>query len=67
MTQCEQILAHLKQGKTLTPIDALNQYGCFRLAARIKDLRDAGHDIASVQLTQGEKTFAKYVLKGWQP
>ena len=35
MTQCEQILAHLKPGKTLTPIDALNEYGIFRLAAQV--------------------------------
>ena len=63
-TQCEQILQHLKNRGGLTPIDALNEYGCFRLAARIKDLRDQGHNIDRINLTQGEKTFAKYVLRG---
>lgn len=63
MTQCEQIIQHLRTRGGLTPIDALNEYGCFRLAARIKDLRDQGHDILRINLTQGEKTFAKYVLR----
>ena len=63
MTQCEQILKHLQTRGTLTPIDALNEYGCFRLAARIKDLRDSGYDIVTVNENQGEKTFARYLLR----
>ena len=61
-TQCEQILAHLRKG-TLTPIDALNAYGVFRLAARVKDLRDQGHDVVTIREVQGEKTFARYMLR----
>ena len=45
MTQTETILAHLQSGGSITPIDALRLYGCFRLAARIKDLRDSGHKV----------------------
>ena len=63
MTQCEQILEHLRRGKTLTPIDALNEYGIFRLAARVQDLRDRGHDILTYRESQGEKTFARYLLR----
>lgn len=37
--QNEQILNYLKTGKELTPIEALNMFGTFRLAARIHDLR----------------------------
>lgn len=61
-TQCEQILSHLRKGKTLTPIDALNEYGIFRLAARCYDLRLAGWDIVTIRESQGEKCYAKYVL-----
>jgi hypothetical protein len=62
-TQCEQILQRLKTGRTLTPVDALNDFGCFRLAARVKDLRDSGHDIVTIRESQGEKVFARYLLR----
>jgi hypothetical protein len=45
MTQIDQILNHLKSGKPITPIDALNKFGCFRLGARIFDLKREGHNI----------------------
>jgi hypothetical protein len=35
----------LKLGTTLTPIEALDLYGCFRLSARIYDLKDQGWPI----------------------
>ena len=62
MTQCDQILRHLQTHPSLTPIDALNELGCFRLAARVLELKQRGHDIATIRETQGEKTFARYVL-----
>lgn len=34
-TQNAQILHYLKQGKTISPLEALNMFGCFRLAGRI--------------------------------
>ncbi len=45
MTQAEAILRALQHGDRLTPQDALARFGCFRLAARVWDLRQAGHDI----------------------
>ena len=45
MTQNEQVLAWLKQGKTLTPLDALDHFGCFRLSARIYELKELGWPI----------------------
>ena len=38
-SQCNRILAHLRRGSTLTSLEALNLFGCFRLASRIHDLR----------------------------
>lgn len=57
MTQADKILMHLQAGKHLTAIEALNRFGCFRLAARIKDLKDDGHAIDSqmVELPNGKK------------
>ena len=39
------VLQYLKSGKILTPIDALNLFGCFRLAGRIYELKDKGWPI----------------------
>ena len=51
MSQKADILAALKRGETLTAIDALTRFGCFRLAARICELRQDGWNIASDNLT----------------
>lgn len=62
MNQNDAILAHLKAGNELTPLDALNRFGCLRLAARIADLREAGYQIDSrIHVTDG-KRFAAYRL-----
>ena len=59
MSQCNDILGHLKRAP-ISAIEALNTYGCFRLAARIKDLREQGHDIETrdLELPSG-KTVAE--------
>jgi hypothetical protein len=63
MTQAEWILAALKKGP-VSALDALNGCNCFRLAARIKDLRDAGHEIETENRTlANNKTIAVYHLK----
>jgi hypothetical protein len=62
-TQNEQIKAYLSKGKSITPIDALNKFGCFRLSARIKNLRDDGLIIATKYVTKKGKTFASYSIK----
>ena len=62
MTQANQILSALKRGEKLTPLQALKRYGCMRLAARIKDLRDAGYEInTTLTRTQGSRV-ARYSL-----
>ena len=64
MTQTQQIKAALQSGAAITPIDALNQYGCFRLAARIDELRKAGLDIETITETRNGKKYARYKLRG---
>jgi hypothetical protein len=44
MSQKQMILEHLKSGDSITPADALREYGCMRLAAVIHLLRE-DHDI----------------------
>jgi hypothetical protein len=60
-SQNKHILAMLKRGP-VTPLDALSEAGCFRLAARIYDLRDAGHQINTELVTQENTRFARYSL-----
>jgi hypothetical protein len=60
-TQIESILAHLNR-KSITPLEALEHYGCFRLAAVIHVLRGRGYEIKTVDKKQNGKTFAQYFL-----
>ena len=62
MTQTEQILNYLKKGNKITPLEALNQFGCFRLASRIWDIRNSGHNIQAMRITKGDKNFCQYKL-----
>lgn len=62
MSQNDWILQRLKAGYALTAMDALKGCGCFRLAARINDLRAAGHNILTEKLAHNNKTFASYRL-----
>ena len=50
VTQTNEIKAYLKMGYRITAIDALKKFGCFRLAARIKDLKDEGMEIDKVMV-----------------
>ena len=46
-TQKEQIKKYLLSRKTITPIQALNKFGCFRLAAVIYKLKNEGLKIVT--------------------
>lgn len=67
-TQLQQVLDHLKQFKTITPIEALDKYGCFRLSAVILKLRDAGYDIVTHRERNNKctGTYARYEYRGLQ-
>jgi len=63
MTQADQILLHLQSGQTITPIEALELFRCFRLAARIGDLKALGHNILTEMVESPEgKRYARYSL-----
>ena len=63
MSQSDQIRAALILGRSLTPLDALQDYGCFRLAARIAELRREGMDIECATETKNGKRYARYFLR----
>ena len=63
MSHESAILTHLKSGRPITALDALRLYGCMRLAARVYDLRDRGHDVvARTRHLKNGKKVAEYVL-----
>ena len=61
-SQNEMILDALMKGESLTPIDALNRFSCFRLGGRIHELRQRGYDIKTEIVKDGGKSFARYSL-----
>ena len=68
-TQCERLLEHLKLGLPLTAHKALYGYSCLRLAARIHDLKQMGHQIerrmVEVPTRDGRRArVAEYFLGG---
>lgn len=46
-TQVEKILSHLKNGKTISQVEAIHYFDCYRLSAIIQRLRCAGYDIVT--------------------
>ena len=62
-SQTKLIYQHLKRGSTITPLEALDKYGCFRLGARIYDLKRQGVRITSTMIEKDGKRFAQYRLE----
>ena len=62
-SQKQNIKAALENGVGITHLEAMNWFGCARLAARIKDLRDEGMSIQTTTVKEGKKTFARYSLR----
>ena len=62
-TQNAHLLAHFRAGESITAIEALRKFGCFRLAARINDLKEAGHRFGWTWEKRGGKRFKRYYLE----
>ena len=66
-SQNRRILEHLQAGKSITPLEAIPLFGCYRLSARIKDLRKKGFEIETDMVSHvnsnGEKKrYARYYM-----
>ena len=67
MTQCDRILRHLQDYGSITQAEAVTEYGCYRLGARIWDLKAQGVPIKSETVTgknrYGEPiSFSRYSI-----
>ena len=62
-SQCDSILAYMKTGRSVTPLMALDKFGTFRLAARVKELREAGYQVKTRMVSIGKAVrVASYSL-----
>ena len=61
-SQSERILDYMATGKGITPLTALKRFGCFRLGARVWDLKRAGHRIETRRVNRNGATVAEYRL-----
>lgn len=58
------IYQHMRKHGSITALEALNEYGCMRLGARIYDLKGAGVEIgAETVTTKSGKRVSSYFLK----
>lgn len=69
MTQEDMVLNHLKKYKTITSLEAIQEYGITRLSAKIYNLRKIGYlitnDWTSGTNRWGKKvSWVKYTLEG---
>lgn len=65
-TQKDMILSYLQLGQSLTPMEALKYFGCFRLASRISDLRRKGYSIDRT-MVEDKKTGKRYASYSLSP
>lgn len=66
-TQCDKVIAYMRQFGSITQLEALSDIGCMRLASRISDLRQQGYAIGRRIKTGKNRygdsvSFAEYYL-----
>ena len=60
--QTDQILDYINLHGSISPMEALENCGCFRLASRICDLKKIGYSIQTEHEHRGDKYYARYRL-----
>jgi len=68
MTQTEKILRYIQENGSITPLDALREFSCMRLASRVSELKKAGHPVCKTMETARNKygdpvRYARYTLE----
>ncbi len=57
------IREYLEAGNSITQLEALRLFGCFRLGARIWNLKQEGVLIKKEMIEKGGKWFARYSIE----
>lgn len=62
-SQCDRVVRHLRDFGSITSAEAINEYGIYRLASRISDLKQRGYvfetEIKYAKNRYGEPTHFK--------
>lgn len=66
-SQCNKILEYLQKHSSITQAEAIERFDCYRLSARIFDLRERGYDIETITCFKKNEegnvvNYAKYKL-----
>ena len=69
MTQTEKIIEYIQGNGSITPLDALKEIGCMRLASRMCDIKKMGYAVNKKMETatnrNGERVmYARYTIGG---
>ncbi|MFR8975277.1 MAG: helix-turn-helix domain-containing protein [Eubacteriales bacterium] len=69
MTQTEKIIEYIQENGSITPLDALKEIGCMRLASRMCDIKKMGYAVNKKMETatnrNGERVmYARYTIGG---
>lgn len=67
-TQCDRILQYMRDFGSIDPAQAMSDLGVMRLAARISDLKEEGHNITRKMVKKKNRygepvSFAEYRLE----
>ena len=67
-TQCDRILQYMHDFGSINPVQAMSDLGVMRLAARISDLKEEGHNISAKRVKKKNRygepvSFAEYRLE----
>ena len=69
MTQTDMIVKYMREVGSITPLDAMREFGCMRLAARIADMEREGWQIRHERVQSVNRygkcvQYAKYSIEG---
>ena len=60
LTQTQAIQKYMEDGNSITALDALEKFGCLRLAARIHNIRQNGINVVKEMIGKRGKSYASY-------
>lgn len=63
VTQADLVLKHIKTHGSITALDAFRHYNITRLAARVFELKQAGHNIESTLEKHDRCNYSRYFLR----
>ena len=66
MTQNERVLQYMKDFGSITQAEACSDLGCYRLPARVFDLRKMGHQIRGDMISAKNRYGETVIFKRYQ-